>query len=95
MGGFSGYVADDPNLGWRMAFSICGFAGLVYGGYLLAALLVILYLGRLIILDANNPLILGPAALAGFLLGPGWYTWLGLTLLGARQASTHAAGASR
>src|SRR5437868_6811999 len=29
-GGFSGYVADDANLGWRMAFSACGFAGIIY-----------------------------------------------------------------
>jgi MFS family permease len=30
LGGFSGYVADDPHLGWRVAFSICGIVGVVY-----------------------------------------------------------------
>src|ERR1043166_6085603 len=30
VGGFSGYVADDPNLGWRAAFSACGLAGVIY-----------------------------------------------------------------
>lgn len=30
IGGFSGYVADSPNLGWRWAFDVCGIIGLVY-----------------------------------------------------------------
>lgn len=30
IGGFSGYVAEDPNMGWRSAFSMCGLAGVVY-----------------------------------------------------------------
>lgn len=30
VGGFSGYVADAPNLGWRFAFDLCGVAGMVY-----------------------------------------------------------------
>ena len=30
LGGFGGYVADDPRLGWRMAFDICGFVGMAY-----------------------------------------------------------------
>lgn len=29
-GGFSGYVADEPALGWRFAFVACGIAGMVY-----------------------------------------------------------------
>jgi MFS family permease len=29
-GGFSGYVAEAPNLGWRMAFGACGFVGILY-----------------------------------------------------------------
>ncbi|MCZ2341941.1 MAG: MFS transporter [Bacteroidales bacterium] len=29
-GGFSGYVADDPNLGWRFAFTVCGVVGMIY-----------------------------------------------------------------
>lgn len=30
IGGFSGYVADSPSLGWRFAFSVCGVVGVVY-----------------------------------------------------------------
>jgi len=54
--------------------------GLSYLGYLLAALLVILYLGRLIVLRAASPVILGPALVAGFVVNPSWYIWLGVVL---------------
>src|SRR5688572_833438 len=30
IGGFSGYVADTPNLGWRWAFDACGIVGVLY-----------------------------------------------------------------
>ncbi len=30
IGGFAGYVADDPELGWRWAFGACGLIGVVY-----------------------------------------------------------------
>lgn len=30
LGGFSGYVAENPNLGWRWAFAACGLVGLLY-----------------------------------------------------------------
>ncbi len=30
VGGFSGYAADSPNLGWRWMFEICGLVGLAY-----------------------------------------------------------------
>ena len=30
VGGFSGYVADAPALGWRFAFDACGLAGIIY-----------------------------------------------------------------
>lgn len=30
IGGFSGYVADAPGLGWRFAFDACGIAGVCY-----------------------------------------------------------------
>jgi MFS family permease len=30
IGGFGGYAADSPALGWRWAFSICGLIGIVY-----------------------------------------------------------------
>jgi MFS family permease len=30
VGGFSGYVADSPSLGWRWAFGACGLFGMAY-----------------------------------------------------------------
>jgi MFS family permease len=30
VGGFSGYVADSPALGWRIAFDACGIFGMLY-----------------------------------------------------------------
>ncbi|MGH9371804.1 MAG: MFS transporter [Vicinamibacterales bacterium] len=30
IGGFSGYVADDPQLGWRVSFDVTGLAGILY-----------------------------------------------------------------
>ena len=30
VGGFSGYLADSPDFGWRWAFSACGFVGILY-----------------------------------------------------------------
>jgi hypothetical protein len=52
--------------------------GLVYLGYASAVLMAILYLGRLIILQATSPIILIPALLEGFLVNPIWLIWLGV-----------------
>lgn len=30
LGGFAGYIADAPSLGWRWGFSACGLVGLLY-----------------------------------------------------------------
>jgi len=30
VGGFGGYVASDPGLGWRWAFTVCGMVGIAY-----------------------------------------------------------------
>ena len=30
IGGFGGYAADHPDLGWRWAFSLCGLIGILY-----------------------------------------------------------------
>ena len=46
-------------------------------GVAVGALLVVVYLGRLIVLDPTNPLVAGPAALVGFILSPAFYLWLG------------------
>ena len=49
-------------------------------GVAVGALLVVVYLGRLIVLDPTNPLVAGPAALVGFILSPAFYIWLGTVL---------------
>lgn len=49
-------------------------------GLLLGVLLVVIYLGRLIILDATSLIILLPAGLTGFVVNPIWYVWLALIL---------------
>jgi MFS family permease len=30
IGGFGGYAAADPNLGWRLVFTVCGIFGMIY-----------------------------------------------------------------
>jgi hypothetical protein len=68
--------------------------GLGYLGYVSAVLLLALYLGRLIVLDPTNPVILVPALLNGFLVNPIFYVWLGLALLRGRTARQARTGAS-
>ena len=60
--------------------------GLGYLAYLSAVLLVVLYLGRLIVLDPASLVILVPALLNGFLVNPALYVWLGLVLLRGRSS---------
>jgi len=69
---------------WLMSRSSDFPKGLAYLGYLSAFLMIVLYLGRLIILDPSSRLILLPAALEGFLVNPIWYIWLGVKLLSAK-----------
>jgi MFS family permease len=38
LGGYGGYAADDPNLGWRFVFTVCGVFGMVYAAPLVALL---------------------------------------------------------
>ncbi|MGQ0647253.1 MAG: MFS transporter [Gemmatimonadaceae bacterium] len=38
IGGFGGYAAESPAVGWRWAFAVCGVAGIVYAGPLFFAL---------------------------------------------------------
>lgn len=72
-------------MAWLMGRTAPFPRGLQYLGYVLALLLIVLYVDRLIILDATNPLIAGPAALTGFLLNPAWYLWIGRILLSDRE----------
>ena len=68
---------------------------LCYVGYLLALLLGWLYVGRLIILDPANPLLLIPILLTGFVINPAWYIWLGFVLLRDFRQSSHRAESAR
>jgi hypothetical protein len=56
-------------------------AWLSYVAYASAALSVVLYLARLIVLTPTSPVILFPAVVNGFVLNPVWYVGLGLALL--------------
>ena len=54
-----------------------GLSGL---GYVVAVLLVWIYLARLIVQTPTNPVLLVPVLLVGFILNPVWYIWLGASL---------------
>jgi hypothetical protein len=81
--------AVDPR--GMLTFGVAGLAviglGLLIGGgpgrlgYFTGALLIVVYLARLIILSPTNLAVLLPAALAGFIVNPVFYAWLGLWLL--------------
>lgn len=68
-------------LSWLMTQEMRFPKSLAYLGILSALLMIILYLGRLIILQATSLVIVIPALLEGFLVNPIWYIWLGLTLM--------------
>ena len=54
---------------------------LAYLGILSAILMIVLYLGRLIILQATSLVIVIPALLEGFIVNPIWYIGLGFMFL--------------
>ena len=58
--------------------------GLGYLAFVAAALLVYVYIGRLVILNPKSPGVLPFAVLAGFIVDPAWFVWLGVVL---RRAS--------
>jgi hypothetical protein len=44
------------------------------------ALLIVVYLGRLIILTPTNPVVAAAAGVTGLILSPAFYLWLGMQL---------------
>ncbi|HEX9385738.1 MAG TPA: hypothetical protein VF918_05415, partial [Anaerolineales bacterium] len=74
-------------LSWLMTQEIRFPKGLAYLGILSAILMIILYLGRLVILQATSLVIVIPALLEGFIVNPVWYIWLGLTLIRGQSPS--------
>jgi hypothetical protein len=67
-------------LSWLIARSGAFPRRLGHLGYVSAVLLLVIYLGRLIVLDPETPLLLAAALLAGFVVNPAWFVWLGLVL---------------
>jgi hypothetical protein len=67
-------------IAWLMRRSMHFPRGLSYLGMASAVLLIVLYLGRLIVLQTSSPIIQAPAIVNGFLFNPAWYIWLGLVL---------------
>ena len=49
-------------------------------GIVLGILLVVIYLARLIILDASNPIVVVTVVVTGFIVNPVWNIWLGVNL---------------
>jgi hypothetical protein len=57
----------------------------VWIGVALGVLLILTYLARLIVYDADDFLVRAPAGLAGFIANPLWYVGIGLALLPGRD----------
>lgn len=75
-------------LSWLMSQEMSFPKNLGYLGIISSLLMIVLYLGRLIVLQATSLAIVIPALLEGFIVNPIWYIWLGLTFLrGARSSS--------
>jgi hypothetical protein len=70
---------------WLMGRSDSFSPTMSYLTYLLATLLIVLFVGRLVILDTRNPLIVVVGSLSGFIVNPLWYLWLGATLSQGRK----------
>jgi hypothetical protein len=73
-------------LAWLMGRDRVFPRGLGTLGYVLAVLLLMLYLGRLIILSPAHPVMIVLTLLSGFLVGPAWYGWLGIVLRASSRA---------
>jgi len=78
--GFAGGVGAIAHGGYDLA-NVLHAPTVVDAGLLLGALLIVVYLGRLIVLDANSLLILVPAGVAAIVISPAWYAWIGRELL--------------
>lgn len=57
---------------------------LIYLTFASGILSLVLFFGRLILLDPKNPVVLVAALLEGFIVNPIWYIWVGLELRRAK-----------
>ena len=62
---------------WTMGKSKVFPTNLSYLGLLSGVLLMVIYLGRLIILDPSSPVLKFSILIEGFIVNPLWYLWLG------------------
>lgn len=62
---------------WLMGKSHQFFKNLKLWGLLSGILLIIIYLGRLIVLDPASPVLKYSILIEGFIVNPVWYLWLG------------------
>lgn len=65
---------------WLLGRSRTFPSNLAYLTYASGAVSLVLYFGRLILLNPTNPVILIAALLEGFIINPIWYIWVGLVL---------------
>lgn len=100
-GGLSGPFPADPR--GFLTFGVAGLGVLALSwagvqtrglprnllvlGVVLGVVLVVIYLSRLIVLDANSMLVLGPAVV-GAVISPIWYGWLAYLLLKGRAGTS-------
>lgn len=70
--------------GMRRSGHLCDWRGIL--GLVVGALLVVIYLGRLIILSPTNPLVAAIAGVTGFILSPVFYVAVGFWLRGSETA---------
>lgn len=75
VGGFAGYAADHPALGWRWAFDVCGLAGVLYALPLFVLLRRTLPAAPAAAADAGVPAV-GPGRALRELLGNGSFLLL-------------------
>ena len=69
-----------------LAHRSAGLPGwVVWTGVAFGVLLILVYLARLIVFDADDFFVRAPAGLAGFIAGPLWYLGVGLALLPGRK----------
>jgi hypothetical protein len=66
---------------------------LAYLAFVGAGLLLVVFVGRLVILDPHSPVLHTAAVIDGFIVNPAWFIWVGRTLLRAAD-ETRLAGSS-
>jgi hypothetical protein len=81
-------------IGWLIVRGASFPRALGYLAFAGGALLIIVYLGRLIVLNPKSPGLLTAAVLSGFLVSPVWFLWVGSILWRGDEASTPAPAAA-